>query len=810
MAEGVGERYVKEIFIENRHTRGNGRMSDRAGPLAALQENPLLASLRQATMGDYEILAELGRGGMAVVYLAHDLALDRKVAIKVMLPGLLAAEGAAERFKREARTAASISHPNIIPIYAVKEHEDLLYFVMQFVGGRTLNSVIEQIAPMPIPMIETILTQVGEALAFGHRHGVVHRDVKPGNILLDEEGRAVVTDFGIAKASVDQSITRTGGVVGTPLYMSPEQCSGEPVTGNSDQYSLGLLGYEMLTGKPPFSGENPIQLMYQRCTESPTPVTDLRTDCPERLAAVVMRMLERKPEDRWPTLHDAVEAIGTPSPTDTIRRQMAALAKTGHSQRILAQMTTPTSPVPATKSRAAMGAGAHRTATIAPATQFRNWRGAIGWMAAIAAVVLGTVWAVSQRQREGTPEGGGLSESTTVSSVGPASVAAVLEITPQSADLEVGESVALEAVLRTESGDIIPDSTIAWESSNVMVARVSDVGVVTALAGGVVSVTARVQGQAASANLRIRPPEPGPQASVPAATPPRGPVVSLVVVPATASMVPGASMVLRASLRDRTGRTLPDSLLTWASDDEAVATVSAAGMVVAIQRGSARVSATRDGVTGSSMIVVSPVPVASISIMPPTASLLEGETLQFLARVRSADGSILADRTITWSTRDSAILRVSPDGLATGVASGTTAITAQHENHLTDAAVSVTAPAEEERRPKPETVRRDIEMALESFARAVESHDLGAVRRAYPGMTEDEAQAYAKLLPTVDRLTMTIDGPLEAVGTRRVATGRAHYRYGTPRTFEQTFEYRAELDHVSGRWQLMSIRFQEP
>lgn len=269
-------------------------------------------------------------------------------------------------------------------------------------------------------------------------------------------------------------------------------------------------------------------------------------------------------------------------------------------------------------------------------------------------------------------------------------------------------------------------------------------------------------------------------------------------------------MVLRASLRDRTGRTLPDSLLTWASDDEAVATVSAAGMVVAIQRGSARVSATRDGVTGSSMIVVSHVLVASISIMPPTASLLEGETLQFLAKVRSADGSILADRTITWSTRDPAILRVSPDGVATGVASGTTAITAQHENHLTDAAVSVTAPAAEERRPKPETVRRDIEMALESFARAVESHDLGAVRRAYPGMTEDEAQAYAKLLPTVDRLTMTIDGPLEAVGTRRVATGRAHYRYGTPRTFEQTFEYRAELDHVSGRWQLMSIRFQEP
>ena len=266
-------------------------MSDHAGPPPALTKDSLLASLRQATIGDYEVLAELGRGGMAVVYLAHDLALDRKVAIKVMLPSLLMAEGADERFKREARTAASISHPNIIPIYAVKDHEDLLYFVMQFVGGRALNSVIDEIGPMPIPMIETILVQVGEALDFGHRHGVVHRDVKPGNILLDEEGRAVVTDFGIAKASVDQSITRTGGVVGTPLYMSPEQCSGEPVTGSSDQYSLGLLAYEMLTGQTPFSAENPIQLMYQRCTEDPVPVLDLRPDCPAQLAEAVMRML---------------------------------------------------------------------------------------------------------------------------------------------------------------------------------------------------------------------------------------------------------------------------------------------------------------------------------------------------------------------------------------------------------------------------------------------------------------------------------------------------------------------------------------
>ena len=782
-------------------------MSDHAGPTPALEEDSLLASLRRATIGDYEVLAELGRGGMAVVYLAHDLALDRKVAIKVMMPSLLMAEGADERFKREARTAASISHPNIIPIYAVKDHDDLMYFVMQFVGGRALNSVIDETGPMPIPMIETILVQVGEALDFGHRHGVVHRDVKPGNILLDEEGRAVVTDFGIAKVSVDQSITRTGGVVGTPLYMSPEQCGGEPVTGSSDQYSLGLMAYEMLTGKTPFSAENPIQLMYQRCTETPVPVLELRPDCPTQLADSVMRMLERYPENRWPTCVEAVRALGRHGgeASDTVQRQIAELAKTGHSQRILARMTTPMSPVPATKAPAA--ARTHRPATAASAKQPLTLRGSIGWLAALATVVLGAAWAVSQMPREGAPPA--LSEPTAGSEIAPPTIAATLEITPRSADLEVGESVTLEATLRTESGDVLPDSAIAWQSSDLALARVSQAGMVTGLAAGVVSVTAIAQGQAASADVRIvARPEPARAAAVPATD--RQTVASVIIAPTEASLVPGATRQLRASLRDRAGRILPDSLVGWASDDEAVATVSAAGMVVAIKPGSARVSATGDGVTGSSMIAVTPAPVASIDIMPPTASLLAGETLQFRASVRSADGSIMDGRTITWSASDPAILRVSADGMATGVAPGTTAITARHESHRTEAAVSVTAPMAEEPGPDPNAIRRDIEMALATFARAVESHDLGAVRLAYPGMTGDEAQAYAKLLPTVEKLTITIEGPLDVSGTRRVATGSARYRYGTPRTFEQAFEYRAELDLVSGQWQLMSIRFQEP
>src|SRR5882762_9232219 len=170
-----------------------------APPLRRMEQTAQLDALRQATLGQYEILAELGRGGMATVYLAHDLALDRKVAIKVLAPALLLmGEGMVERFKREARTAASLSHPHIIPIYAVRESDRVLYFVMQYVQGRALDSIIRDVGPLPIRMVQTILAQVGDALSYAHRHGIIHRDIKPANIMLDDEGRAVVTDFGIA------------------------------------------------------------------------------------------------------------------------------------------------------------------------------------------------------------------------------------------------------------------------------------------------------------------------------------------------------------------------------------------------------------------------------------------------------------------------------------------------------------------------------------------------------------------------------------------------------------------------------------
>src|SRR5438552_1272789 len=211
-----------------------------------------LAALRTATLGHYDIHGELGQGGMATVYLAHDIALDRKVAIKVMAPALFSTTGMVERFKREARTAAALSHPHIIPIYAVKESTDLVYFVMKFVEGRSLESIVRAAGPLPLTLVRAVLYQAGEALGYAHRRGVVHRDIKPANIMLDADGWVVVADFGIAKVSETQGLTMTGATIGTPSYMSPEQCEAKrELSGASDQYSLGIVAYELLAGRLP-------------------------------------------------------------------------------------------------------------------------------------------------------------------------------------------------------------------------------------------------------------------------------------------------------------------------------------------------------------------------------------------------------------------------------------------------------------------------------------------------------------------------------------------------------------------------------
>ena len=366
-----------------------------SGPPAG-QRIGQLDALRRATLGEYDVLGELGHGGMATVYLAHDLALDRSVAIKVLAPALLAmGEGMVERFKREARTAAALSHPHIIPIYAVKESDEVLYFVMKYVQGRPLDAVIRDVGPLAIPMVQLILAQVSDALSYAHRHGVVHRDIKSANIMLDEEGWAVVTDFGIAKVLQSQGLTLTGVTVGTPTYMSPEQCAMEEVTGASDQYSLGVVAYEMLTGKPPFEGDSIMSVMYAHFNRRPRPVSALRPECPANLDAAVMRMLEKDPRARWPGMEDVVAVCGRPSlrQDDPVRSQMVTLARAGSGAQLLARMRTPTSPIPLAKPRT------RATATTAAEAVRRSWL----WWGLGAAGIAAALWFTAPWRRSAAP-----------------------------------------------------------------------------------------------------------------------------------------------------------------------------------------------------------------------------------------------------------------------------------------------------------------------------------------------------------------------------------------------------------------------
>jgi serine/threonine-protein kinase len=312
--------------------------------------------LRQATLGEYEVLQEIGQGGMATVFLAHEIALDRKVAIKVMSPHFVHGADMIERFKREARTAASLNHPHIIPIYAVRESQHLLFFIMKYIQGRSVDAILRDVGPLPFPMVRSILSDIGSALDYAHRQGVVHRDVKPGNIMIDEEGFAVITDFGIARAAQSDSLTRSGTTVGTPSYLSPEACSGEQVGPAADQYSLGIVGYEMITGALPFAADSSLGMMYAQVHSPPRPSDQLRPDCPPDLREAIMRMLEKSPSDRFPTLKEAVLILsGSRSANrgggerangdDSVRSHIGLLAvsrpgRAGESRR------TPMSPAP--------------------------------------------------------------------------------------------------------------------------------------------------------------------------------------------------------------------------------------------------------------------------------------------------------------------------------------------------------------------------------------------------------------------------------------------------------------------------------
>ena len=297
-----------------------------------------LAVIRAALEGEYEVLQELGRGGMAVVYRAREKALEREVAIKVLPFTLAMDEGVVQRFQREARTSAQLEHPHIVPIYRVGHAGQVTYFVMQFLRGQTLGDRLLEEGSLPVPEVRRLLREVGSALGYAAKQGVVHRDVKPDNIMIDANGRAIVTDFGIARSAAESRLTATGLSVGTPRYMSPEQARAKAMDGRSDLYSLGIVAYEALTGARPFDGDDPFAILMAHIN-TPPPVPTLVTEEERSVYAIIERLIAKDPDERFQTADEMMSALeggsvlsGAPASRASAVRARALLSPTAPAQ----------------------------------------------------------------------------------------------------------------------------------------------------------------------------------------------------------------------------------------------------------------------------------------------------------------------------------------------------------------------------------------------------------------------------------------------------------------------------------------------
>jgi beta-lactam-binding protein with PASTA domain len=282
----------------------------------------------------YRIVRRIGSGGMADVYCAEDIHLGREVALKVLHRRFAQDQEFVERFRREAKSAAGLAHPNVVAVFDRGEHEGTYYIAMEYLTGRTLKDIVASDAPLSQQRTIDLGVQILHAAGFAHRHGVIHRDFKPHNVIVDEQEHAKVTDFGIARAGASE-MTETGSIMGTAHYLSPEQAQGHAVTAASDLYSIGVMLYEMLAGRLPFEGESAVAIALKHLSEPPPPISRLRPDVHPALEAVVMAALAKDPAQRWQTAEDFAEGL------EAARSQVEAGANGGQSTAAFAPIPLP-------------------------------------------------------------------------------------------------------------------------------------------------------------------------------------------------------------------------------------------------------------------------------------------------------------------------------------------------------------------------------------------------------------------------------------------------------------------------------------
>lgn len=635
-------------------------------------------NLEEATRGKLEFVRELGTGGMGTVFLARELELDRYVAVKVLSASWLTDAAMVERFRREARTIARLRHPSIVHVHGVGRAGDLHYFIMDYIEGVSLGRVLRAFGPLSIPAVQAVLYQVGSALSYAHRpgRGVIHRDVKPGNIMIDTEGNSFVTDFGISKVSESAAsgLTMTGLIMGTPEYMSPEQCRGDTVTHASDQYALGAVGYAMLTGAPPFTGQH-YRVLMAHTTEPPPPLRELRPDCPPELASTIERMLAKLPAERWPDITDGLKAarIRPAPPDDPVREELSALVRRVESGTAGTDVSrspaardarTPTwLRILSIPDSVEAGDEIDLRVTLGYADGREEESREVRWEStdpSIARVDPSTGQLVALKPGEVviTAWAGGIAESANVQVQAERTVR--LEVSPSTLTLETGEARAVESLPRSRRGRAL-ERTVLWSSSDPGIASVADDGVIRAHREGTVSILAHCEGVGAAMTVNV----------VPAR------VAAVRILDAPARLVVGHFALLRAEITAGSGQRV-EAIPHWSSSAPGIVRVRDDGRVEAMSPGSAEVLVACEGHAASVVIQVRPLPVASVVIRSAPGELRVTEEATLRAAALDAQGNEL-DRPVHWSSADDGVLRVTADGHAAAMSPGRTSVRATCE-----------------------------------------------------------------------------------------------------------------------------------
>lgn len=642
----------------------------------------LREKLEEVASDEFEIVGEVGRGGMGAVYLARDLNLGRPVAIKVLFPRFVTDESMLDRFRNEARLVASLRHRNIVNLQSSPAREDLQFFVMDYIEGASLEKIIRSEGPLPLPVVRCILYDIGSALSYAHAQGrgVIHRDIKPSNIMLDSEGNAVVTDFGISKAiNRSQGFTQTGAIIGTPEYMSPEQCRGETLTPAADQYALGVVAYAMLTGTPPFSGQH-MDVLISQVSDLPPPIRERREDCPPEVEEGVLRMLAKSPDDRWPDVRAAVRGLGCRYQElgDPVRMEIGRLATdiAGH-----ARLARPVAEVSLSQPPRVVTPGDRFSLDAVPLDELgKELEGReVVWSSTDPKIVGVQPDGTSEARAEGRAwvraecEG----HEALVEVVVAAASVAELVVSGVPSEIRAGDEVELVATPLDQRGRELEDREVRWSSSDSSVAFVSGGGRVEAVASGTVEIVAECEGVSARQRLEVLEPR----------------VHNVSLRQAPPALHPDDTFQLSVAVLDARGQVLEGRRLEWSVADEEVGSVSPEGLLRARSPGRTTVTVRCEGVESSDELVVKPRKVEGIRISTPPGELRPGRRVEMTATPLDGRGRALDTRDIAWSTSDPRVAFVTAHGIVEAVAPGSVEIAAECEGKKAAVELEVLEPA---------------------------------------------------------------------------------------------------------------------